>query len=824
MKAPSALFIYSLLSFLRTSTTLDTITPSQFIRDGETLVSADGSFELGFFSPGSSKSRYVGIWFGVSNDTVVWVANRETPLENLDGLFKVTNKGILVLLDSTNTTIWSSNTSRTAGNNINNPTARLLDSGNLVVKDGNTESPLWQSFDYPSDTLLPEMKIGWDLVSGLDRNLTSWKGTEDPAQSEISEGLDRGGLPQLVDKEGDNIKVRPGSWNGLYFTGMPWLRLNPLFKYEFVMNEKEIYYDYKIPNKSIFVRYVLNPSGIGQGFKWMDHTKSWEPVTTSQSDECANYAHCGAYASCNINKSPVCACLKGFIPKSPIDWNLADWSGGCVRGTPLGCNDGDGFLNYKGVKLPDTSSSWFDRNMSLKECEELCLKNCSCRAYSNLDIRNGGSGCLLWFADLVDLVVLQMDGQDLYIRVAASVLDHIGKNRHFGQKYQVIIIVCSAILLMVMLVLGLVFYVRRMKLRKEGLDIRCQNDYNNEDWKEDMELPIFDLITISNATNNFASSNKLGEGGFGSVYKGTLLGGQEIAVKRLSKNSRQGFNEFKNEVILIAKLQHRNLVKLLGCCIQENEKLLIYEYLHNKSLDSFIFDQTKSRLLDWRMRHNIINGIARGLLYLHEDSRLRIIHRDLKASNILLDNNMTPKISDFGLAKMFGGDQTEADTSRIVGTYGYMPPEYAGYGQVSVKTDVFSFGVLLLEIVCGKKNKEFYNSSQCLNLLGHAWRLWIEDRPTELIDEFLILGDSCILSEVLRCIHVGLLCVQQRPKDRPNMSSMVLMLSSENKLPNPREPGYYTEKALGGKDHSSRKLENPSSSTNEITFTMLEAR
>ncbi|KAL4654755.1 hypothetical protein ACB092_01G402700 [Castanea dentata] len=677
MKAPSALFIYSLLSFLRTSTTLDTITPSQFIRDGETLVSADGSFELGFFSPGSSKSRYVGIWFGVSNDTVVWVANRETPLENLDGVFKVTNKGILVLLDSTNTTIWSSNTSRTAGNNINNPTARLLDSGNLVVKDGNTESLLWQSFDYPSDTLLPEMKIGWDLVSGLDRNLTSWKGTEDPAQSEISEGLDRGGLPQLVDMEGDNIKVRPGSWNGLYFTGMPWLRSNPLFKYEFVMNEKEIYYDYKIPNKSIFVRYVLNPSGIGQGFKWMDHTKSWEPVTTSQSDECANYAHCGAYASCNINKSPVCACLKGFIPKSPIDWNLADWSGGCVRGTPLGCNDRDGFLNYKGVKLPDTSSSWFDRNISLKECEELCLKNCSCRAYSNLDIRNGGSGCLLWFVDLVDLVVLQMDGQDLYIRVAASVL---------------------------------------------GLDRRCQNDYNNEDWKEDMELPIFDLITISNATNDFASSNKLGEGGFGSVYKGTLLGGQEIAVKRLSKNSRQGFNEFKNEVILIAKLQHRNLVKLLGCCIQENEKLLIYEYLHNKSLDSFIFDQTKSRLLDWRMRHNIINGIARGLLYLHEDSRLRIIHRDLKASNILLDNNMTPKISDFGLAKMFGGDQTEADTSRIVGTYGYMPPEYAGYGQVSVKTDVFSFGVLLLEIVCGKKNKEFYNSSQCLNLLGHVTR------------------------------------------------------------------------------------------------------
>ncbi|KAK7839570.1 g-type lectin s-receptor-like serine/threonine-protein kinase sd1-1, partial [Quercus suber] len=268
---------------------------------------------------------------------------------------------------------------------------------------------------------------------------------------------------------------------------------------------------------------------------------------------------------------------------------------------------------------------------------------------------------------------------------------------------------------------------------------------------------------------------------------GTLLRGKEIAVKRLSKNSGQGLNEFRNEVIIISKLQYRNLVKLLGCCIEKNEKLLIFEYMHNKSLDSFIFDQTKSKLLDWRMRHNIIGGIVRGLLYLHEDSKLRIIDRDLKASNILLENNMNPNFFDSGLAKTFGGDQIEVNTNRIVGTY---------------------FGVLVLNIVSGKKNKEFCNSSQCLNLLGYAWRLWIEDKPLELIDEFLISHDSSTLSEV--------------PEHRPNISSVVLMLSSGNSLPNPGQPGFYTEKAPLAEDYSSRKLE--ASSTNEITFTLLEAR
>ncbi|KAL3576108.1 hypothetical protein D5086_021391, partial [Populus alba] len=182
------------------------------------------------------------------------------------------------------------------------------------------------------------------------------------------------------------------------------------------------------------------------------------------------------------------------------------------------------------------------------------------------------------------------------------------------------------------------------------------------------ELPLFSLQTLIDATDNFNTANKLGQGGFGPVYKGKLSDGQEIAVKRLSRSSGQGFDEFMNEVVVISKLQHRNLVRILGCCVEGEEKMLLYEYMPNKSLDAFLFDSLRKQLLDWKNRFKIVEGICRGLLYLHRDSRLRIIHRDLKASNILLDQELNPKISDFGMARIFGNHEDQANTRRVVGT------------------------------------------------------------------------------------------------------------------------------------------------------------
>ncbi|KAG5235581.1 G-type lectin S-receptor serine/threonine-protein kinase [Salix suchowensis] len=730
------------------------INPSQSIRDGETLLSDGGSFELGFFNPGNSTNRYLGLWFTKSPQTVVWVANRETPSSDRFGVLNITREGILILYSRSSSIVWSSNSSRTA----ENPVAELLESGNLVVREENDDNPanfLWQSFDYPCDTMLPGMKLGINFVTRFESSVSSWKSSEDPARGEFSFLLDPKGYPQLVLK-GNKTLVRVGSWNGIRFTAETKSKPDSISTDEFVLNEKEGYFIFG--NTSLgFPRLTLTPEGIPKRSIWNDRTHQWQLVETLQIDKCENYSTCGPNAYCQINNSPICACLDGFMPRSPRDWKLSNWSGGCVRRTP--CSDKDRFENYTQMKLPDTSSSWYNKSTGLEECKGICLKNCSCTAYANLDVRGGGSGCLIWFGGLIDTRRSTGDGQDLY-------------------------------------------------------------NYNSEERTQDMDLPMYDLSTIAHATNNFSSSNKLGEGGFGPVYKGTLVDGQEIAVKRLSKSSGQGMDEFKNEVMLIAKLQHRNLVKLLGFCIHKDEKMLIYEYMPNKSLDSIIFDLTRNKLLDWSRRIHIIGGIARGLVYLHQDSRLRIIHRDIKASNILLDNELNPKISDFGLARMFGGDQAEANTNRVVGTYGYMSPEYALDGHFSVKSDVFSFGVLVLEIVSGKKNRGFCHPDQNLNLLGHAWVLWTKGAQLDLIDE--CLSDSHVSVEVLRCIHVALLCVQQRPEDRPTMSSVVVMLGCENPLPQPKQPGFFMGKNPPEQGSSSSKHE--SYSANEVTLTSLDAR
>ncbi|XP_027100801.2 cysteine-rich receptor-like protein kinase 43 isoform X1 [Coffea arabica] len=299
----------------------------------------------------------------------------------------------------------------------------------------------------------------------------------------------------------------------------------------------------------------------------------------------------------------------------------------------------------------------------------------------------------------------------------------------------------------------------------------------------------FQFQVLVAATKNFHRSNKLGEGGFGPVYKGKLDDGREIAVKKLSQSSRQGKKEFMNEAKLLARVQHRNVVNLLGYCAHGPEKLLVYEFVVNESLDKLLFIESSGRdALDWNRRHDIILGVAKGLLYLHEDAHSCIIHRDIKASNILLDDKYLPKIADFGLARLFNEDGTHVNT-RAAGTNGYMAPEYVMHGNLSIKADVYSFGVVILELISGQKNSTFNRDTESTSLLEWAYKLYKKGKHLEIVDPSLVT--SANPDQISVCIQIGLLCVQSDPRLRPDMRRVVVMLSRKpGTLEEPTRPGY----------------------------------
>ncbi|KAJ8761465.1 hypothetical protein K2173_001598 [Erythroxylum novogranatense] len=388
-----------------------------------------------------------------------------------------------------------------------------------------------------------------------------------------------------------------------------------------------------------------------------------------------------------------------------------------------------------------------------------------------------------------------------------------GKGRN---RSHIVIIAAVSVATFITLVGCVIFLLRRRKLRHDVEDV-----FENKN----VECMQIDLDTIRLATEDFAEANKLGRGGYGVVYKGTLPNGQLIAVKRLTRGSVQGDPEFRNEIVLVAKLQHRNLVRLLGFCFEKEEKILVYEFIPNLSLDKFISDPVKREHFGWETRYRIIEGIAKGVLYLHEDSRLKIIHRHLKASNILIGEEMNPKIADFGTARLFDIDQTGAETRNIAGTFGYMAPEYVTRGRFSVKSDVFSFGVIVLEIVSGQKNSSFRIEEEDEDLLTYAWRIWNQGTYLNLVDPTLTAGRG---SEMARCIHIGLLCVQANEADRPTMADVVVMLSScSMTLPVPLRPGYFYHgigNCSGSNTLEGCRSKSTEGSNNEVSISELDPR
>ncbi|OMP04556.1 hypothetical protein COLO4_09523 [Corchorus olitorius] len=461
-----------LIIFSKVSNALDMISPSGSLTDGMTLVSNDGSFEMGFFTPGSSKNRYLGIWYKnipIQSQTAVWVANRMNPINDSTGLLKIETTGRVVLQGQNRTTVWSINS--TGG--VRNPTLQLLDSGNLVVKDGNSKKYLWQSFDFPTDTLLPGMKIGWDLRIGLSRKLVAWKNPDDPSPGDLTYGVElqgNPGNPELVIGKGSVKYVRSSlwKWNGEGFTISEIPRNDPVFTYDFVWNEEEVYYTYFLKHKSVMARVFLNQTeGVIDICTWNPEIQTWNLFREIPSDYCDRYGLCGANGYCDSSKFPSCQCLKGFRPKSPERWNSSDRSQGCIHSKPLNCQGGDGFIRIQGVKTPDGTHSWVNRSMDLKECRARCLKNCSCMAYTSLYITGTGSGCAMWFGDLMDIEQHQSYGQDLYIRVSASESEEL-KNKHKIMKLALII---ATLLTVPLGLLVVIYYIWRSRGKLKGMEI-----------------------------------------------------------------------------------------------------------------------------------------------------------------------------------------------------------------------------------------------------------------------------------------------------------------------------------------------------------------
>ncbi|XP_052206638.1 G-type lectin S-receptor-like serine/threonine-protein kinase At2g19130 isoform X2 [Diospyros lotus] len=755
----------------------DTISANQSLSGDQTIVSAGGNFELGFYAPGNPSKYYICMWYKkVSTRTVAWVANRESPVsDNRSSQLKIID-GNLVLLNERKLQVWSTNQSSTTSNSV---VAVLGDDGNLVLREGSksdSTEPIWQSFDHPTDTWLPGAKISYNWVTKTHQRLTSWKNSEDPAPGLFSLSLDANKSEYLIRRNGTEPYWTSGPWNGQTFSSVPELKNIIRYKYNFsfIHNKNESYFTYFIDDPSIISRFIMDTSGQVKGVTWVENSKAWNLFWSQPQRQCEVYDLCGAFGTCDEIIKQACSCLKGFRPRSDSDWKLNDHSGGCVRNSQLQCEtsgaankERDRFWKYPDMNSPENAQTVAVGSEA--ECETSCLGNCSCTAYAY-----DSNACSIWIGELVNVKLLSGNGKTLYIKLAASEFSSSKNN-----KGTIIGAVAGSIV--VIALLGVVFAVFWRRQRRSVGSTKAAEG----------SLIAFGYRDLQHATKNF--SEKLGGGGFGSVFKGTLPDSTVVAVKKL-ESIIQGEKQFRTEVSTIGTIQHINLVWLRGFCSEGNRKLVVYDYMQNGSLNSHLFHEKDEKVLDWKTRYQIVLGTARGLAYLHEKCRDCIIHCDIKPENILLDVEFCPKVADFGLAKLMGREFSRVLTT-VRGTRGYLAPEWISGVAITSKADVFSYGMMLFEVVSGRRNSGHTEEGKQKFFPTWAANVVVEGGDVlDLLDPRL--DKNADAGELRRICRVACWCIQDNENHRPTMGQVVQILEGildVNPPPVPRSLQFFVD-------------------------------
>lgn len=759
------------LGSLKRSIKLESLNKSRVVLSGEdTVQSENNTFEMGFFKTNDETRWYLGIWFAsIPTPTYVWVANRERPIKNPSlATLEITEDGKLVLKEDSRTILWETTNLEKASD------VKLLDQGNLVLVSGEG-SFLWQSFDFPTDTWLPGMNLT------ATKWLTSWRSTNDPSPGRYSLRLQPRSYGEIVlFYNGTYPYWSTGNWSENAFVGVPEMTVPYIYKFNFVapftpmasFGYSEVTLENGMPPP--LTRFMVDFNGQIKQFTWIQQAQSWNMFWSQPENLCVTYGLCGNLGFCNSKSLNPCKCLPGFGPLDGDSWDAGDFSGGCRRESTEVCGQDDGFeevgmVGYDGARIVSITRT-------RSECEKECLGNCSCIGlYHNerTNLCKSLYGSLLNLRNLTSEVTIE---DKLYVRVQGG--GNTQKKQIQG-RLLVIEMICGFVVIL-SVGIGTFLVLRRRRARKKRKD--------EEDVFPIMNLKVFSYKELNAATKGF--SEKLGHGGFGTVFLGELSDSSLVAVKRLERPGG-GEKEFRAEVCTIGNIQHVNLVRLRGFCSENSHRLLVYEYMSKGPLSAYL--RRDGQNLSWDVRFRIAVGTARGIAYLHEECRNCIIHCDIKPENILLDENFSAKVSDFGLAKLLGRDFSRV-LATMRGTWGYVAPEWISGLAITTKADVYSYGMTLLELIGGRRNVESPPSARGEE--GRTEDKWffppwaarqiVEGNIAAVMDERL-----CGTYNVTEAERVGLIaiwCIQDDESVRPSMGMVVKMLEGVVEVTMPQPP------------------------------------